>query len=194
MKTDIRPFIPDDAFDWLVGFVKPDMRVFEYGSGKSTLWFGQNVGQVVTVDRVQKCYEICARELEEQRIHNVEYVLKPDQGGNEDVAGYSKLIHEYDDFDLVFVDGHYRKACMEECYTKAKYAIFMDNTDSIGYLDAYNVMKSWSDGEIINFFGYGWNPYTNKELHDPKNPEQSLKWGAAVWLRRVSVQEGKGND
>ncbi len=192
MNKTIRPFVPYTAYEWLAGFVKPDMRVFEYGSGKSTLWFGQNAGQVVAVDRVPGFYETCAGELEEQGIHNVEYVLRPDQNGEEDVAGYSKLIHEYDDFDLVFVDGHYRKACMEECYTKAKQAIFMDNTDSPGYLDAYAVMKSWSGGELIDFYDYGWNPYTDKELHDPDDPEQSLKWGAAVWLRQLRLR--KRND
>lgn len=187
MENNIRPFVPYLAYEWLANFVKPDMRIFEYGSGKSTLWFGQNAGQVVAVDRMPHCYEICAGELEDLGITNVEYVLKPDKDGKEDIDGYSKLIHEYDDFDLVFVDGHYRKECIEECYTKAKQAIFMDNTDSAGYLDAYAVMKSWVGGELIDFYGYGWNPYTDKELHDPINPEQSLKWAAAVWLRQVNV-------
>lgn len=186
MDKTIRPFVPYDAYEWLAEFVKPDMRVFEYGSGKSTLWFGQNAGQVVAVERMPHCYEICARELAELNIHNVEYVLRPDLKGQVDIAGYSQLIRDYDDFDLVFVDGHYRRECMDEAYTKAKRAVFMDNTDVAGspsYQYAYYLMKSWPDGKLREFYGYGWNPYTDKELHDPHNPEQSLKWGAAVWLR-----------
>jgi precorrin-6B methylase 2 len=184
--SEPRPFIPYDAYDWLVGFVKPHHRIFEYGSGKSTLWLGKNAGEVVAVDKVPHCYETCARELEEHGIHNVEYVLR------EDSDGYSKLIHEYEgQFDLVFIDGHFRRECMEECYNKAKYAIFMDNTDNPGYRDAYDVMKSFPDGEIIDFYSYGLNPYTGKELMDPKNLEVPLKWGAAVFLKDVERVAGK---
>jgi len=184
MEDNIRPFIPYDAYDWLVGFVKPNMRIFEYGSGKSTLWFGKNAGEVVAVDRMPHCYEACARELAEHDIKNVEYVLKADIGGKFDIAGYSKLIHEYEgQFDLVFVDGHFRRECMEECYAKAKYAIFMDNTDSPGHMDAYNTMGSWAGGDILDFYSYGLNPYTGKEMMDPNNPSLPMKWAASVFLK-----------
>ncbi len=183
---EIRPFIPYDAYSWLLDFVKPHHRIFEYGSGKSTLWFGKNAREVVAVDRVPVCYETCARELEEHNIRNVECVLKADVGGNPDAAGYSKLIHEYEgQFDLVFVDGHFRRECMEECYDKAKYAILMDNTDNPGYQDAYDVMRSWAGGEIIDFYSYGLNPYTGKELMDPANLDTPLKWKASVFLKEV---------
>jgi len=62
----------------------------------------------------------------------------------------------------------------------------MDNTDignSPGYADAYAVMKSWTGGKLIDFYGKGWNPYINKESHWPGEPENSIEWGAAVWLR-----------
>lgn len=187
--SNIRPFVPYDGFDWLVDFIKPNMRVFEYGSGKSTLWFGMNAGEVVAVERWQHCYETCASEMEELNIRNVEYVLKPDINGQEDVSGYSKLIHEYEgQFDLVFVDGHYRRECVEECYSKAKYAVFMDNTDmelSPSYQDAYSVMKSWTEGVLIDFYSYGLNPYTGEELMNPKAPTVPVRWGAAVFLKDV---------
>jgi len=91
MESTIRPFVPYPAYEWLSDFVKPDMRIFEYDSGKSTLWFAQNAGQVVTVEKVKHCYDICAKELSELGLHNVEYVLKPPQNGENDIAGYSQL-------------------------------------------------------------------------------------------------------
>jgi hypothetical protein len=183
-RVSIRPFIPYDAYDWLASFVKPHHRIFEYGSGKSTLWFGKHAGEVVAVDRVPHCYETCARELEEHGINNVEYVLKADKNGGPDIAGYSKLIHEYEgQFDLVFVDGHFRKECIEECYEKARYAVFMDNTDAPHYQDAYNIMKSWSDGTIIDFYSYGLNPYTGKENFIAETPDILRKWKASVFLK-----------
>lgn len=185
MKDNIRPFIPYDAYNWLKAFVTPDMRIFEYGSGKSTLWFGQNAREVVSVDRIPHCYETCTRELEELDIQNVEYILKEDTDGEPNIGGYSKLIHEYGgQFDLVFVDGHFRKECMEECYTKAKQAIFIDNTDNPAYQEAYNIMKSWPNGEVIDFYDFGLNPYTGKELMSPSNLDRPLKWGAAVFLKK----------
>jgi len=183
-RNTIRPFVPYDGFDWLADFVKPHMRIFEYGSGKSTLWFGMTAGEVVAVEKWPHCYKTCAAELADLDITNVEYVLKPDIGGQEKNAGYSKSIHEYEgQFDLVFVDGHYRRECIEECYDKAKYAIFMDNTDSPGYQDAYSVMKSWTGGTLIDFYSYGLNPYTGEDLMDPQTFTVPVKWGAAVFLK-----------
>ena len=42
--------IEEDAFKWVEKYIKPDMNVFEYGSGGSTLYFGNNVQLVVSIE------------------------------------------------------------------------------------------------------------------------------------------------
>lgn len=181
MDYMVRPFIPYAAFDWLSSWLEPDMRVFEYGSGNSTVWFSQNASEVCTVENCYPFFIETQGNIKEHGNGNVIYALR---GTGE---SYSKLIHEYEgQFDLVFVDGRFRREYMEECYDKAKYAIFLDNSDAGHYLDAYEVMQSYTNGEIIDFVSLGIDPSTGKELPDPNaEGEVPLAWKASVFLKEI---------
>ena len=165
-------------------WIKPEMRIFEYGSGWSTLWLGQRASEVVTVENDEPYFHTIEARLEEYGIHNVEYIHR--EGGK----AYSKAIHEYEGmFDLVFVDGRFRKECMEECYDKARYAIFLDNTDAHHYFDAYDVMKSYKNGTLRDFYSRGFNPDTQQENVRPESPGTPMVWKASVFLKQVQ-QDG----
>ena len=172
MEDIIRPFIPHDAFSWFEEYIKPDMRIFEYGSGMSTLWFGKNATEVIAVENSKLWFDTVNEKLKTHNIDNVQLLFKEDGGE------YSKLIHNYDGlFDIVFVDGRFRMECMKECFDKAKYAIFMDNTDADHYQNAFDVMKSYKNGTIKTFSSYGLNPYTGED--------QPAAWQASVFLKEI---------
>lgn len=172
MEDIIRPFIPYKAFDWLENWITPDMRVFEYGSGMSTLWFAQNASEVVAVENHLEWFDTIRGKLDKHGIENYTYLYETDG------EKYSKCIYDYQEpFDLVFIDGRFRKECMEECFPKAKYAILFDNSDAHHYQDAYDVMKTFTGGSLIDFFSYGLNPYTGEDLPD--------MWQASVFLKNV---------
>lgn len=176
----IRPYIPDDAFDWLKGWIRSDMRVFEFGSGFSTMWFGKNVAEVVSVENCEPFFEDTKRDLEELGITNVTYTLR-------DGPDYYNYINEFEEpFDLVFVDGRFRKECMKTAYDMAKYAILLDNADAPHYLDAYEEMKSYSNGRVVDFVSYGVWPVTGELLCTPDPAKgEPLAWKASVFLKDI---------
>jgi predicted O-methyltransferase YrrM len=55
--TDSVPWITYPAAAMLSRIVRPDFRVFEFGSGASTLWWNKNVQTVVSVDHNPKWIE-----------------------------------------------------------------------------------------------------------------------------------------
>ena len=173
----IRPYIPDAAFEWLEGWITPDMRVFEYGSGTSTMWFGQNVAEVVSVENDKSFFEDTQQTLKDLDLTNVTYVLR-------DGPEYYNHIYEYEPFDLVLVDGRFRKECMVPAYDRAKHVIMLDNSDADHYLDAYEAMKSYSAGQIQDFTGFGIWPVTGELLKTPKPDEgEPLAWKASIFLK-----------
>ena len=170
MEDIIRPFIPYDAFAVLQAIVNKNTRVFEYGSGMSTLWFAQNAGEVITVENDEKWFANILGKLEKHDCKNVTYIRQSD------CDKYSQLIHKYDGtFDLVFVDGRFRKECMEECFFKARSYIFLDNSDADHYQDAYDVMRTYKPGDLEDYCSYGLNPYTGEDLPD--------KWQASMFIK-----------
>ena len=170
MENIVRPFIPYKAFDWMKEFITPDMIVFEYGSGMSTIWLSKHVSKVISVENDARWFGIVNQEIGKHACDNVTISLLSD------AESYSQHINTHEDvFDLVFVDGRFRRECMEECFDKAKYAIFLDNSDADHYADAYDVMKSYKSGQLIDFKGKGLNPYTGEDL--------PMEWQASVFIK-----------
>lgn len=174
----IQPYVPDAAFEWLQDWIAPDMRVFEFGSGASTLWFAQNAAEVVSVENHKGHSDSMKEMFEFLDISNVTYALR-------DGPEYYNHIHEYNEpFDLVFVDGRFRKECMEQSYDMAKRAILLDNSDAPHYLGAYEAMQSFSGGHIQDFTSVGIYPKTGEILRTPKyNEGEPLPWMASVFLK-----------
>jgi predicted O-methyltransferase YrrM len=86
--------------------VQPDWRAFEWGSGGSTLWLSQWCASVVSVEHDQAWVAQQQAELDKYGIGNVTLVLS-ELGG-----AYESYIDHYGDFDLIFVDGRNRAACI----------------------------------------------------------------------------------
>lgn len=180
MSMVVRPYIPDAAFEWLKEWIKPDMKVFEYGSGASTLWFGKNTDYVVSVEDNPVYFQMMSQKLSKFGLKNITYTLR-------DGSAYCKYIHEFEtQFDLVFVDGRFRKQCLQECFDRAKYAILLDNSDAEHYQGAYEVMKSFTEGTLIDFHSFGIYPETGELLKAPKpNEGEPLAWTASLFLKDI---------
>lgn len=83
---------------FLEGRLSASMRVFEYGSGMSSLWYAQRVAEVVSVEHDRQWGQM----VREQAPSNCKVVLRP----NDDT--YLQAISEYPPFDVVVVDGMQR--------------------------------------------------------------------------------------
>lgn len=150
------PWIPFAATRFIEKMIlRPDSRVFEYGSGGSTVWLAGRCGFLVTVENRAGLYEEVEKKLIElDRMNNVEYLLR--SKGPRGFRPYIDAIDDYEeDFDVVFVDGRERAACMTKAKPRIKPGgyLILDNPDE--YPPPRGLFREW---ESYNFHGYGWEP------------------------------------
>jgi hypothetical protein len=149
------PWIAFDAIFVLEKWLKPEMAIFEYGGGMSTLWFSKRVKRVVRVEYDKNWYKALKIIL----LPNVELLFTPSEMvesrnpvysskliPNRSFEKYVKTIDAYADgfFDLVVIDGQARAGC--SIHAKQKVAngglILFDNYDRERYKDALDNMVS----------------------------------------------------
>jgi len=87
--------------DILENWLRPTDRGIEWGSGRSTIWFAERVGCLVSVEHSPVWYERVSAELKRQGLENVEYHFC------EDEADYCRVADAFpsDSFDFCLVDG-----------------------------------------------------------------------------------------
>ena len=153
------------------------MRVFEYGSGGSTLFWINNVQEVVSVEHDTAWYSIMNKNFEEKAVQNLKYILaepvndpqnpgkqfeSPDDYISSDSAykgksfeQYAKTIDSYPDnyFDIVVVDGRARPSCIKHGIPKLKKNgwLVIDNSERKYYFSPFSSDRnSW---KISKFAG-----------------------------------------
>lgn len=95
---------------------RPGARVFEYGSGASTVWLARRADTVTTVEHDGDWLEIFARQTVGHA--NVDLRHRPI---NSRPDGYVRAIDEVDgQFDLVVIDGRHRAACLAQAAGRLK--------------------------------------------------------------------------
>jgi hypothetical protein len=175
--TDQMPWISFSAIRFITRFVKPEMVVFEYGSGGSTIFWAKHCSKVFSVEHDLDWYQKMKNEISRLGISNVEYILAP--AGNGDVSepndpgnpdayassdpefqhknfeSYAKTIDKYPDqsFDIIIVDGRARPSCIKHALPKLKSKGFLivDNSEREYYLKPFTFpVSQW---EIRKFAG-----------------------------------------
>lgn len=127
----------------------------EWGSGRSTTWYGVRLKSLLSIEYNHSWYSIVNRKLKEKEVENVECRYIPlDHSLNQptlprydQTPKYVKVVEEFDDesIDFVVVDGHYRQACILEALKKIKSGGFLlvDNTNWMP-LKEWGVPCDWS--------------------------------------------------
>ena len=69
------PWISYGAIDFLDGYLKPDMTVYEYGSGGSTLFFASRVARVTSIEHDPRWYSRVQTKLQANSMTNVNLQL-----------------------------------------------------------------------------------------------------------------------
>ena len=127
-EGDYKPFISDNATAFFEEIVEPKFRVFEYGSGESTIWFAQRAAYVITVEDVKEWLKMVLERLKDLGLdHKAEGLYMPWEMGPDSlqmIQEYAESINQYPDnsFDLVFCDGlaHARSRCPALVMSKVK--------------------------------------------------------------------------
>ncbi len=183
--ADESPWITFSAIRFLEGYLKPNMEVFEFGSGGSTLFFRKRVKHVTSIEHHREWFEVLSKHIKELPVKNTTLMLIepekdaapiPDSALSEPVLyrssdgnyrtqsfrSYASAIDRYEDgkFDLVTVDGRARNSCFLHALKKVKVGgyLMLDNSERNEYGPCFKEMQKlkW---EKVSFTGL--IPYTS---------------------------------
>lgn len=117
------PWFSYAAIDFLDTFVKPEMKVFEYGSGGSTIFFSQRAASVYSVEDNAEWYQRVTTRLKEKGVQNAELKLCPFDFKNPAGFENSEYLKALPDqkFDIIVIDGSEEwKQVRPICFKKAE--------------------------------------------------------------------------
>lgn len=107
------PWLTPDAIRLLESMLRKSDRGVEFGSGRSTLWFAQRVGQLTSIEDDPRWYAAVSARLKSRGLVNVEYLLKPadqplDESGESSEYARTALTFADASVDFALIDGQYR--------------------------------------------------------------------------------------
>ena len=173
--ADRIPWMTFSVIDFLKKISHSEMKVFEYGSGGSTLFWSSRVKDLISVEHDRSWFEKIKAELARQNITNVKYILSESHGipdfekrqiqiatdyissdpgySGKSFEDYAKTIDNFpdEDFDIVVIDGRARPSCILHSLKKVKRGgyLVVDNSERKYYLSGFDFTK-WKS---CNFFG-----------------------------------------
>jgi len=166
------PWITYPALEMLDRVLRPTWRLFEYGTGNSSLWYATKVSFVASVEHDPQW----AEQVRNRAPGNltVELVEKPapDEHGFDDFPPYSDVPRKYGSgyFDVFVIDGMSRNLC---AITAAELInphgiVVWDNAERWHYNEGFATLaeQGW---RRIDFYGPG--------------PVQSYEWCTAIFCR-----------
>lgn len=179
---DARPWMTFAAWEFLQGWLRRDMSVFEWGSGGSTIFFARNAGRVTAVEHeeawaAQVRAAIAERGIDNARLEHFSPELDAAAAGwetadpsvfassgevfrGQSFRRYVTFIESFSEasFDLVVVDGRARPACIRHGMARTKPGGFLllDNAERAHYARAKALLDP-ARWELHDFTGPG--PY-----------------------------------
>lgn len=133
-----------------IHFLKPrlksEFRVFEYGSGNSTLWYAQRVKEIISVEHDHSWFQKIKHKLPE----NAAIVYKDLENG------YVEEVSQHGFFDIIIIDGQKRPECAPWALQALKPdgVIFWDNSNRKEFAVGYKFLTEKGFREI-GFDGMG---------------------------------------
>lgn len=175
----VLPWMTYDAVDFLKEICTPGMRIFEWGSGGSTLFFASRCRQVTTIEHDSAWSGFLKEKFVELKLQNVDFKEiqgekiddfttrnpeNPDDFVSKDLksAGLSfeKYVKSVDAFppacfDMVIVDGRARNCCVKRAIPHIGEGGFLvvDNSDRKYYLAAFPELNDPGKWEKTEFQG-----------------------------------------
>jgi predicted O-methyltransferase YrrM len=141
------PWLAFPAIDYL-GKLVPGRRVFEFGSGMSTLWFAERCDKVVSVENNPDWYQRMTEQT--KGLRNVQLLFASSK------ESYVQAIAEAGgEFGLILIDGLYRDECIDLArdHLSPGGVVVVDNTDTISGL-ADQIKRVFGDSDIKTFRGW----------------------------------------
>lgn len=144
------PWFTYPCFHFLNNRLRNDLKIFEFGSGNSTLWFSNRTKEVISIEHNLNWYDKLKIELSNQQ--NVNYFYRNLSNGD-----YKNEILKYNNlFDIIVIDGRDRVNCIYNSLGALKESgvIILDNSDRDRYLKGISFLKK-KGFRHIDFWGIG---------------------------------------
>ena len=148
------PWLSPDSVRFLDKNLNKKMTLFEWGSGRSTLWFAKRVKDVVSIEYHSGWAQKVEKMLQDKSVRNVELcyiplehpIKEPTPKHYDPIPKYVSKIFSYPKkhFDVVLIDGHYRLTCADQCLDSVKEGgiLVIDNSNRVS-LEEWAIPKSW---------------------------------------------------
>jgi len=121
------PWLTFDAIRFVSQFIQKDWKVFEYGSGHSTIYWLRKGLTIVAVEDNREWKMYLQNTLSSTDKNRCELIYA------ESTDDYINSIEKFNkgEFDLILVDGSYRRECIRKSvdYLKRGGYLVVDNTD-----------------------------------------------------------------
>ena len=143
------PWLTPVAIDILGDWLQPDDTVFEWGSGRSTAWFGVRARRVISVEHDTEWYRSVGSQLGAIASKSVErHLVKTEEGVRDKLRDqYVEVIELIDDdtIDLILVDGLHRDACANRAVSKLRPGglLVLDNADWYFATGSHTPASKW---------------------------------------------------
>ena len=144
------PWFTYPAIDFLEQRLRPNLSVFEFGSGMSTLWWSKRVRFVHAVDHDVAWHKTVKTQLDQSPNRNWQVDLLTKEGD------YVRAIaaSSHGPFDVVVIDGEWRNACARmvlNCIKEDGMIVF-DNSDRASFADGIRFLSA-AGWRRLDFFG-----------------------------------------
>lgn len=137
------PWIAPDACTELEDNLLQSHHIaFEWGSGKSTIWLARRVKSVISVENNTEWFEKVNEWLKEYRIYNV--VIS--EASLDGTIYEDRILYCHDNyFDIIFIDGRHRVACVKNAIPKLKPGgmLVVDDSEREKYKPGFDLLKDW---------------------------------------------------
>ena len=170
------PFYTPRATKFIEKQLNKNSKVFEWGSGKSSLWFCKRIGEYTCVEHDKLWFDEILRNFKEKNIQhaNITYIPKNEinnvyhwetdwpyyrllnhSPSKPEFRNYMMYIDSYPDkyFDCIVVDGRERVGCMLHALPKIKTDGFIvfDDSNRSRYKEIFSILAQWQ----IKKFDFG---------------------------------------
>jgi len=106
------PWLTPAAVKLLRLWLKPTDDVFEWGSGRSTLWMAPRIHSITSVESRHEWFNKVQSTAERKDLRNVKLILSSPGPNSEGAEAYVSLIAQANRcFDLILIDGCFRELC-----------------------------------------------------------------------------------
>ena len=153
------PWFVPAAISKIESELRPEFVGFEWGCGRSTLWFAQRVCHITSIEGREEWGRKVLQGLTQKKLlHRVTLlvtkVTSEYEFSQEEVERYAGAINSFPDcsFDFIVVDGHFREACLSKVSKKLRRGglLIIDNSEVIptALLDQLRSSDShvWNNG------------------------------------------------